>query len=182
MSFIDIILGALLAYGLYKGLKNGLFVELASLISFFVGIFLAVKFSSFVANAIGGDNPTKTTKVGAFIITFIIVVIAVHYLAKVFSGIASWAYLGWLNKLGGAFFAVLKTTLLLGIVLSLFQKVNIDNALMSKEKQEESLFFNPVVKTSELLLPVLTNWFKELKNETFSTKEDQTTQKDTIVQ
>lgn len=36
MGFIDIVLGALLAYGLYKGLKNGLFVELASLISFFI--------------------------------------------------------------------------------------------------------------------------------------------------
>lgn len=163
MAFIDIILGALLAYGLYKGLKNGLFVELASLISFFIGIYLAVKFSSFVAAAIGGENPTKTTKVAAFIITFLIVVIAVHYLAKVFSGIASWAYLGWLNKLGGAFFAVLKTTLLLGIVLNLFLKININNVLMSKEKQEASLFFNPVVNTSEFLLPVVTQWFNDLK-------------------
>lgn len=178
MGFIDIVLGALLAYGLYKGLKNGVFVELASLISFFIGIYIAVKFSSFVATIIGGENPSKTMKVGAFIITFIVVVFAVHYLAKIFSGMASWAYLGWLNKLGGAFFAVLKTTLLLGVVLSLFLKININDSLISKKTQEESLFFNPVLKTSEILLPVVTNWFADLKNKTLSndTVTDETAQ------
>jgi membrane protein required for colicin V production len=79
------------------------------------------------------------------------------------SGIASTLFLGWLNKLGGAFFAVLKTILLLGIVLSLFRKVNFENMLISKETQENSLFFNPILKTTEVLLPVLTEWFEDLK-------------------
>ena len=34
MGFIDIIIGALLVFGFYKGFKNGLFVELASLVVF----------------------------------------------------------------------------------------------------------------------------------------------------
>jgi membrane protein required for colicin V production len=91
-------------------------------------------------------------------------VVAIHLLAKVFSGIASTLFLGWLNKLGGAFFAVLKTVLMLGVVLSLFQKVNIDDALVSKETQENSIFFNPILKTSEFMLPVLTDWFLDLKS------------------
>jgi membrane protein required for colicin V production len=45
----------------------------------------------------------------------------------------------------------------------LFQKVNINDALVSKETQEKSLFFNPILKTSEFMLPVLTDWFKDLK-------------------
>lgn len=160
MGFIDIILAALLVFGLIRGLRNGLFVELASLVSFFIGIYIAVKFSYIVGGFIGDS---KTAKVAAFVITLIIVVVAIHLLAKVFSGIASFVFLGWLNKLGGAVFAVLKTALLLGIVLSLFQKVNINDALISKETQEKSLLFNPVLKTSEMLLPVLTDWFKDLK-------------------
>ena len=44
MGFIDIVLGALLVFGLIRGLRNGLIVEFASLISFFVGVYLAVKF------------------------------------------------------------------------------------------------------------------------------------------
>ena len=49
MDIIDIFLGCALGFGAYKGIKNGLFVELASLISFFVGVFMAIKFSSVVA-------------------------------------------------------------------------------------------------------------------------------------
>jgi membrane protein required for colicin V production len=166
MGIIDIVLGALLVFGLIRGLRNGLFVELASLVSFFVGIYIAVKFSYVVGNFLGDSitSSAKTAKVIAFVITLIIVVVAIHLLAKVFSKIASFVFLGWLNKIGGAFFATLKTALLLGIVLSLFQKVNINDTFISKETQNNSLLFNPVLKTSEILLPVLTDWFKDLKS------------------
>lgn len=165
MSYIDIILGGLLIFGLIRGIKNGLFVELASLISFFIGIYIAIKFSYIIGGFIG---ESKTAKVAAFIITLILVIVGIHLLAKVFSKIANFVFLGWLNRLGGAFFAVLKTALLLGIVLSLFQKVNIDNAIISKETQEESIFFNPIMKTSEILLPVLNDWFIDLKEKVSS--------------
>lgn len=160
MSFIDIFLGVLLGYGIFKGIKNGLIVEFASLISFFVGIYIAVKFSSVVGSFIGDS---KSAKVFAFVLTFILVVIGIHLLAKVFSKIASALFLGLINRIGGAIFGGLKTALILGVVLSLFQKVNINDALISKETQESSFFFNPILKTSEFMLPVLSDWFKDLK-------------------
>ena len=156
MSFIDIILGGLLVFGLIRGLRNGLIIEFASLISFFVGIYIAVKFSSLL-----GDS--KTAKVTAFIIILIIVILGIRMLAKLLSKIASTLFLGWLNKLGGAVFATIRMALFLGVILSLFQKVNINNALISKETQEKSLFFNPVLKTSEFMLPVLNDWFEGMK-------------------
>ncbi len=160
MDVIDIVLAGLLCYGAFKGLRNGLFVELASLVSFFIGIYVAVKFS-YVVGAFIGES--KSAKVTAFVITLVLVVIAIHLLAKVFSGIASFVFLGWLNKLGGAVFATIKTALLLGIVLSLFQKVNLNDTIVSKETQEKSLFFNPLLKTSEIMLPVLKDWFVDLR-------------------
>lgn len=161
MSFLDIVLGGLLLFGLIQGIRNGLFVELASLLSFFVGIYIAIKFSSYVGDFFGSSS--KSGKIIAFVITLILVIVAIHLLAKVFSKITDFVFLGWLNKLGGAILSVLKTTLLLGIVLSLLLKVNLDNALISKETQEKSLFFNPIVKTTEILLPVLNEWFTDLK-------------------
>lgn len=162
MSFLDIVLSIFIVLGLIRGSRNGLFVELASLVSFFIGIYIAVKFSYLVGNIIGDGN-SKSVKVVAFIITMIAVIVGIHMLAKLLSGIASTLFLGWLNKLGGAFFAVLKTILLLGIVLSLFQKVNFDNFLISKETQEKSFLYHPILKTSEVLLPVLTEWFADLR-------------------
>lgn len=174
MGIIDIFLGILLGYGAYNGLKNGLFVEIASLVSFVIGVYIAIKFSSFVAQSIGGDDPSKTMKVAAFVITLIGVIIAVHLLAKVLSGISSFVFLGWLNKLGGVVFGTLKTALLLGIVLSLFQKINIDDALVSRETQENSMFFTPILKTSEFMLPVLSSWFTDLKGKVSSNDNENT--------
>ena len=156
MTFIDIALGAFLAFGLIRGLRNGLIIEFASLISLFLGIYIAVRFSSVL-----GDS--KMAKVTAFVIILIMVVMGIHLLAKVLSKVASTLFLGWLNKLCGAFLAVIKTALFLGVVLSLLQKVNINNALISKKNQEKSLFYSPILKTSEYMLPVLTDWFKSLE-------------------
>ena len=164
MVFIDVFLGVFLVYGVYKGFKNGLIIELASLISLFVGLYIAVKFSGVVGSALGsGISESKTGKVIAFVVTFFLIVVGIHFLAKLLSKIVSIVFLGWLNTLGGIVFSVLKTVLILGVVLSLFQKVNYENALLSKETQEASVFFNPVLKTSEFLLPVVTDWFDKLK-------------------
>lgn len=165
MGFIDIVLAALLVFGLIKGIRNGLFVEIASLISLFIGIYIAIKFSYVVRSAVGSvvSWSPKTIQVAAFILTLIVVVIAIHLLAKVLTGITDIVAMGWLNTIGGGLFATIKTILLLGVVLCLFQKVNINNMLVSKETQESSLLFNPIVKTSEFLMPVLTDWFSDLK-------------------
>jgi len=84
MGFIDIVLAALLVFGLIKGLRNGLFVELASLISLFVGIYVAIKFSYLVRDAVGSvvSWSPKTVQVTAFVLTLIVVVVAIHLLAK----------------------------------------------------------------------------------------------------
>jgi membrane protein required for colicin V production len=92
-----------------------------------------------------------------------VVVVSIHLLAKTLTGIASFAFMGWLNMAGGGLVAMIKTILLLGVVLCLFQKVNINNMMVSKETQDSSLLFNPILKTSEFLLPVLTDWFGDLK-------------------
>jgi membrane protein required for colicin V production len=157
MGFIDIVFGGFLVFGLIRGLKNGLIVEFASLISFFVGIYIAVKFSSVL-----GDS--KTAKVTAFVIVLILVIIGIRLLAKMLSKIASTLFLGWLNSLGGAVFGILRMALFLGVILSLFQKVNINSTFISKKTQGNSVFFNPILKTSEFMLPVLSDWFKDLGN------------------
>lgn len=174
MGFIDIVLAALLVFGLIKGLRNGLFVELASLISLFVGIYIAIKFSDLVRDAVGSavSWSPKTVQVTAFVLTLIVVVVAIHLLAKALTGIASFAFVGWLNTLGGGLFALIKTVLLLGVVLSLLQKVNLNNMLISKETQENSLLFNPILKTSEFLLPVLSDWFVDLKESAVGNSEN----------
>ncbi|WP_338646867.1 CvpA family protein [Flavobacterium sp. KS-LB2] len=165
MGFLDIILGVLLAFALYKGIRNGLFVELASLVSLILGIYVAVKFSSFMKDFIGSFvkwNP-NTIQVIAFVLTFILVVIGISLLGKFLTGVADFAFLGWLNKLGGGFFRVLKTILIIGIVFKVFEKINYHNFLAKKETLDNSLFYNPIQKTAGFMYPSIENWYDDLK-------------------
>jgi len=162
---MDIAIGILLIIGLYQGIKNGLFVEIASIISFILGVFIAIKFSyvvkSFLEDFVNW-NP-QTVQISSFVITLILVVIGVHLLAKIFTKIANFAFLGWINKLAGGIFSVIKTALLIGIVLNLVQKINLDNQLISEEKQEKSLFYRPILDTTAFIMPMVTCWIEDVK-------------------
>jgi membrane protein required for colicin V production len=165
MGFLDIILGVLLAFAFYKGIRNGLFVELASLVSLLAGIYFAVKFSSFMRDILVGYvkwNP-NTIQVVAFILTFIAVVVVVTILGKFLTSIADFAFLGWLNKLGGGFFRVLKTVLIISIVFAVFEKINYNNILAKKETLDNSLFYSPIQKTAGYMYPSLKEWYSSLK-------------------
>ncbi|HQK41331.1 MAG TPA: CvpA family protein, partial [Flavobacterium alvei] len=165
MSFLDIILGALLVIALFKGIKNGLFVELASLVSLVLGIYLAIKFSflaRIMLSAITHWNP-KTIQITAFIITFLLVVIGISLLAKFLTSVADFAFLGVMNKLGGGFFRLLKTILIISIFLNLFEKINFNNTFAKKETLDNSLFYRPIQKTAGFIYPSIEKWYEDLK-------------------
>ena len=152
-------------FAFYKGVVNGLFVELASLISLVLGIYFAVKFSSFMKEILMEYvkwNP-NSIQIVAFILTFIVVVIAIHLLGKFLTGIANFAFLGWLNKLGGGFFRVLKTVLIVSIVFSVFEKINYNNYLAKKETLDNSIFFNPIQKIAGYVFPSIKKGYEEIK-------------------
>lgn len=174
MSFFDIIVAALLAFSLYKGIKNGLFVEVASFISLLLGIYIAIKFSSFMKELIMKHvswNP-NTIQITAFILTFILVVIGIYFLAKILTGIADFAFLGLPNKLGGGFFRILKTILILSIFIALFEKINFNNTFAKKETLDHSIFYNPVKKVAAFVYPSVEKWYGEFKDHHTETSKE----------
>jgi membrane protein required for colicin V production len=165
MSILDIFLGVLLALSIFQGIKNGLFVELASLVSLILGIYVAIKFSylaKIMLSAIVHWNP-KTIQIVAFIITFIVIVVAISLLAKILTNIADFAHLGIINNLGGGFFRLLKTILILSIFLNLFEKINFNNTFARKETLDKSLFYRPIQKTAGFIYPSIEKWYEDLK-------------------
>ena len=165
MSFLDIVLGVILVIGVFKGIKNGLFVELASLISLILGIYIAIKFSYLARVMLSGFvhwNP-KTIQIIAFIITFLIVVIAISLLAKFLTGIANFAQLGVINSLGGGFFRLLKTILILSIFLNLFEKINFNHVFAKKETLDKSIFYRPIQQSAGFIYPSIEKWYEDLK-------------------
>ena len=169
MGFLDIFLGVFLMYGLIRGLWNGFFVELASLVSLLLGIFIAIKFSYLMKAWLenhGSWNP-KTVQVAAFALTFILVVVGVSLLGKIFTKLADFAPLGLFNKLLGGIFGVLKTILMLSVLLNLFEKVNANHTFANQETLDNSAFYHPVRAVSKFIYPSIEEWFTAFKSEDF---------------
>jgi membrane protein required for colicin V production len=107
-------------------------------------------------------NP-KTTQIVAFLITFIVVVVAISLLAKFLTSVADFAQLGVINNLGGGFFRLLKTILIISIFLNLFEKINFKETFAKKETLDKSLFYRPIQKTAGFIYPSIEKWYEDLK-------------------
>ncbi|MGG7034864.1 MAG: CvpA family protein [Flavobacterium sp.] len=165
MSFFDIVLGGLLAFGFIRGLKNGFFLELSSFVAWFIGLIIAAKFSNYTKIFLSeyvSWNPKKI-EFAAFILTFVLVVLAISFLAKFITSISNFVGLGIINKLAGSIIGTLKIALILSVFLSYFEKINFNNVLANKQTLDKSLFFNPIQKTGILISPFLESGIKEIK-------------------
>lgn len=163
MQIIDVVLGCLLLYGLVRGFWNGFFIEITSLLSLILGIYLALKFSSYAQLFISSHvswSP-KTLQISAFALTFIVVIIGLSLLAKFMTTVAKFAGMGLINKFGGAFFGLLKTLLLISVSLHFFHKMNSKMNFVSKEQLVESILYYPTLEVSGKIYPTLENWFEE---------------------
>ncbi|WP_394974560.1 CvpA family protein [uncultured Croceitalea sp.] len=146
MNFLDIVLGILLAWGLYKGLKNGLFVELASLVALVAGIYGAIHFSYIASDYLSQNMELseRFLKVTAFLITFIAIIVLVGLAGKLLTKIADFAMLGILNKIAGGIFGTLKVAIILGAALIFFEKATASLNFINKDTQNESILYKPV--------------------------------------
>ena len=146
MGFLDIVLGLLLIYGLYRGLKNGLFVEIASIIALIAGLFGAIHFSYIAGNYLSENMAweERYLNLTAFILTFIIIVLVVHLAGKFLTKIADFAMLGLLNKIAGGLFGMLKVAVILGALLIFFDRANSSLGLVKNETVKKAILYEPI--------------------------------------
>ncbi len=155
MSVLDIILGALLLFGLINGFIKGLFVEIASLLALVLGVYGAIHFSVFAANLLQSrfDWSEKTINITAFAITFVIIVLAISLAGKALTKIADFAALGIINKLLGGVFGALKIGLILSVVLIVFDKMNRTLPFVDESELEDSVLYKPVKSLAPTIFP-----------------------------
>lgn len=155
MSTIDIVLGALLLFGIVRGFMKGLFVEVASLVALIAGVYGAIHFSHFVGGYIEGsvEWDEKYVNVVAFAITFVVIVILIAMAGKAFTKLADFASLGILNKILGAVFGALKIGLILSVLLIVFSYLNSNIEFIKEENMENSVLYKPVKGLAPLIFP-----------------------------
>ncbi len=159
MNFLDIILGLLLLWGLYKGLKNGLFVELAGLVALIAGIYGAIHFSYIAGEYLSErmDWEERYIKIAAFLITFSAIVLLVHFSGKLLTKIADFAMLGLLNKIAGGIFGVVKVAVILGALLIFFEKATASLRPDDSKMINESVLYSPLRDIGALVFSLVIN-------------------------
>ena len=153
MGTLDIFLALPLAYGIYKGVKNGLLIELASILALVAGIYGTIRFSYIATDYLSArlDWEPEYIKLTAFTLTFIFIVFVVHLLGKALTRFADFAMVGWLNKLAGGVFGLVEVAVILGALLVFFERANSSLGLISPETIAESVLYEPLVETGALI-------------------------------
>ncbi|MCB0372443.1 MAG: CvpA family protein [Muricauda sp.] len=157
MSFFDFFIGILLVWGLYKGLKNGLFVEVASLVALIAGIYGAIHFSYITGEYLAErfDWSEQYLKIAAFLITFFAIIIVVNLAGKFLTKIADFAMLGLLNKVTGGIFGMLKVAVILGALLIFFERLTSSFDIINEETKQESVFYEPIKEIGALVFSLV---------------------------
>ena len=143
---LDVFLGLPLIYGLYKGLKNGLIIELASIVALIAGIYGIMHFSYIASDYLTARMSwdARSIKLTAFAITFLAIVIVVHLLGKFLTRLAHLTALGILNTIAGGIFGMLKVGLILGALLVFFERANGAMGLVESETLLHSYLYGPI--------------------------------------
>jgi membrane protein required for colicin V production len=167
MNYIDIIILILLLLAAISGFKKGLVAELASLAALILGIWGAFEFSDITAEFLveNFNWHWRHLNIAAFVLTFVVIVILVHVVGSVINKIVETAMLGFLNRLAGIVFGMLKAALVLSVILVVFDRIDRDVNIIPENRKAESKLYQPLRNFVPAIFPFIEDWVEEIKNE-----------------
>ena len=157
MNLLDIILGIILVFSFFQGMKKGLFVTLASLIGLVLGVIGAIYFSEYAASYINDwfSLNKQTIDFAAMAVTFVAIVIIVNWAGKFLTKIADFAFLGVFNKILGGVFNMIISAFIVSVIFMFFNEWNATEYVISEEKKNNSYLYEPIANLAPLVLPDL---------------------------
>jgi membrane protein required for colicin V production len=172
---LDIIIALPLLWGIYKGFRKGLIIEVTTLAALLAGIYGAIRFSDSAAILIREhwEIDDRYMPIVAFAITFILIVILVNIIGKMVEKLVDMVSLGFLNKLAGGLFRALKIAFILSVIFTMVTSLDEDFQIIPDTVKDESVLYGPLSKLAPIVIPAISDneWAKKLK-ETLPDSED----------
>jgi membrane protein required for colicin V production len=117
MNPFDILIIIILGYSLVRGLFRGLVKELSSIIGVLGGFYAAYTYYQVVAGLLSRlIHDISYLNILSFLIIFCGVLIIVGVLGVIIKYVLNIAFLGWIDRIGGVIFGVLKGILIVSIL------------------------------------------------------------------
>lgn len=134
MTLVDTILILIILGGIVLGYRKGFIGQLSSLVSWIVAIVLCYKcgdliqgiFLSVVPSAADWPLSTITVKTVSLAFAFLLVMVVIRLLMRLFKGALKAADLSFIDRLGGSLLFMFKYAFILSIVLNLLYAINPD--------------------------------------------------------
>jgi membrane protein required for colicin V production len=157
VNHIDIIFLVPIIWLAYRGFRHGFIIELASLAGLIAGIYAAIYYCGRVEHllVLFFDMDTRYLPVIAFVIVFIVVVVVVYLLGKILENFVNMIALGFLNKIAGGIFGILKAALFLSIIIIILTHIN--DRFISEDRKENSVLYKPISALAPFLWKKLGN-------------------------
>lgn len=149
MNALDIIILVPLLWAGFKGFKNRLVKEIFSLLALILGIYITYSFSDYVAMKLPN---LPAIGIIAFIITFVGVVIAVHFVGILFEKIVKIMVPNFVNRLAGICFGIIKVLFICSILLHFVKTIDKQEIILKSDFIENSFLYPYVAKSTTFII------------------------------
>ncbi|MGF1584610.1 MAG: CvpA family protein [Bacteroidales bacterium] len=157
MNYIDLIILLVFAWAAFRGFTKGLVVMVAAFIALIIGLWGAVKYSGIVAGWLVDTMNVSSPymQLVSFTVTFLGIVIAINVAAFLLSRLLDAIALGFVNRLLGVFFGILKMALLLSVLFLVLNSINVRYEFLPEDDVDNSMLYKPVAKLAPGIFPFL---------------------------
>ena len=157
MNIIDIIIIICCIPAIFQGYSKGFISQVFSLVALIVGAWLSFKFSVPVGNFLKSfaDLSPTILHIIAFVLILIIVMVLLKLVGNAVEKVVKFVMLGWLNRLLGIVFSLIKALLVIGLVILLVNAIYSVIPFMSSKTIEESVLFHPIKDLADAVFPYI---------------------------
>lgn len=161
MNVLDIVILILFLPGIIRGVSKGFIEQAVSLAGIVASVWMATRFSSIVCEKLKDYiNVSETVlSIISFIIILVAVSIVVLLIAKLITGLIKMANLSWVNRLLGFIFAIALSAVVIGLVIILFDTVNVKFELVKSPVLTESVLYGALKDLGYAVFPYLKELF-----------------------
>lgn len=161
MATLDIILLLCFLPGIIRGLSKGFLEQALALAGVVLSVWAAFHFSNLVCSWLKPYLEISETLLS--VVSFALILIVTSLLAllvgKLLTKLVELALLGWLDKTLGLVFALAVNALVIGVVIILFDTLNVKFSLVKPEVLEGSVVYTGLKDLSYLVFPYLKQLF-----------------------
>ncbi len=158
MNIIDILIIFLLIYGGYSGFREGLIVQIFSLIGIVLSLWLGAKYCTDAAEMLhlSGDY----SKLFGFLIATVVILIAIAFAGRALRQLITFTGMGSIDVLLGVLLGVVKFTLVLSLVFTALNLANQKYEMFETAEIKQSKLYMPIANISNHFTPAW-NWINE---------------------